>query len=70
MNPYALTVQLLFIRAEKKKRKKRKRKCETQNANAQYAQSKRASRYVNFLNGSCSISLQPNLKPNFVNFLK
>ena len=55
----------MFTRAEKKKKEKH----ETQNANAQQAQSKQAPNHVNFFNGSCSFSLQPNLKPNFINFL-
>ena len=55
----------MFIRAEKKKKEKH----ETQNANAQLAQSKQAHNHVNFFNRSCSLGLQPKLKPNFVNFL-
>ena len=56
----------MFIRAEKEKKEKH----ETQNANAQQAQSKQAHNHVNFFNGACILSLHPNWKPNFVNFLK
>ena len=44
-------------------------KHETQNVDVQYAHSKRARSHVNFFIGSCSLNLQPNLKPDFVNFL-
>ena len=49
---------------------KKKWECKTQNADAQEAQFKRARTHVNFFNGSGSLNLQTNLKPNFVIFLK
>ena len=58
------------LKKKKKEEEKKKRKQETQNADAQEAQSKLARSHVNFFNGSCSLNLHPNLKPNFFNFLK
>ena len=64
VNPCAWTVQLLFIRAKKKK-KKWNSKCRRVMSPIQMARC-----HVNFFNGSCRLSLQIHLKPNFVNFLK
>ena len=53
-----------------KKEKNEKRKREMKNVEAQEAKCKRPRCHVNFFTGCCSVSLQPNLKPNFINLLK
>ena len=68
VSPCESIVQLLFIRAEKKK----KREKETWNWKCRgvISQMKTARSHVNFFARRCSVSVQPYLKPKFINFLK
>ena len=71
---WAWKVQLLHIHVEKKRKKKKEKnqqgnmKLKTQTRNKPISNGHVVM--LIFFNGSCSLSLLPNLKSNFVNFLK